>query len=1030
MRRIFLPLAALFLLLIPSLPANACSCGSSPMDETYKNALTIFEGEVIDGMGSTDCGQKKMLMRVDKVYKGVPGKEVYVHTEDACVGCGKYLSKGAKYMVFARGSSLDDLQVGGCGATYDLRRETQTPRNPFIEERQQQLAAIDEAILAQPENGTVLLRTKAEHLLYWQDYQQAEVVLKQLMERKSADLWAMNELMGVLYRQRKAQQIWDFHESLTTQGDRSILGGGWDGPRNNTAFALSFASLSLGKDLGEKFSLRIEDTQLTGLSQSGRKFRFPRFKKVIIENSNFSGADLSRMRVEESRFSGVDFSGAVFNDADFRDVSAYNSPFSRADFTGARVSKSHFAGDFSGAVFKKAHITDVQFNGADFTGADFSGAIVSGGMFAGAKFKGANLTGITLDGVRYDCTTEWPDGFDPQAAGATQVKECRGERGGRNAVKIPGYPESLASKTLEGKDYSGQTLERETGQDAQYHWAGKNLKRANFTNASFSAPGFSYSDLSGARFDWALLQQASFSDAILNDANFSHAYLLNASFKGVKSDKTDFTGAHLDRANFSEAEITNAVFREAQMISGGFNETKMPDADFRDARLMGTTFLKSDFTGADFSGADLRGARLQRGDMNVNYTRYRNTAPLEKTLFKNAKFAKANLDGADLRGADFTGAKLTGASLLFAKYDCNTAWPDNFDAGSHGAVLSGSICEGKPVAVPQIGQAPLKQADLSGTTLGSINLSGKDLSRAKLDGADLSQANLAKTDLTMAVFDCDTKWPEGYDPLSAGATLGQTFDEKCFAKYGRPKLAGRDLSGMNLFTASFGKADLKGANLSGASMGRADLFGADLTGADLRDADLSMANLNGAVLKDAKINCNTDFPRGFDAAAQGAKDAGGDCQPRTNKNDPSRVAVQMLVHDWRKPPAVKGISVKNEDMSWFRPPGREGLEDAVFENVKMRRALLGHVQIKSSKFINSELTRVFFKKTILADVDFSGSILKDADFSDARLKNVNFSKADIRGAYFSQTDFENVNWEGVIYDCTTKGAPLPLKPCN
>lgn len=475
--------------------------------------------------------------------------------------------------------------------------------------------------------------------------------------------------------------------------------------------------------------------------------------------------------------------------------------------------------------------------------------------------------------------------------------------------------------------------------------------------------------------------------------------------------------------------MTNAIFKGILMTSGGFGNSKMPKADFRDARMVGTLFFKSDFTGADFTDADLRGVRLQQGDRNINYTRYRNTAAPEITRFNGANFTNAKLDGADLRGGDFTGANFDGATLALAKYDCTTSWPEKFDAAGMGAFLASSACEGKPVSSPVLPKE-LTGADLSGAVLGSTDLAGKNLSRANLKGADLSLAKLGNTDLTLAMFDCDTKWPDGYDPLQAGAVLGQTFDEKCFAKYGHPKLAGRNLSGMNLFTAAFGKADLKGANLSGASMGRADLYGADLTGADLRDADFSMANLNGAVLKDAKINCNTDFPRGYDAAALGAKDAGGDCQPRTNKNDPSRMAVQMLVHDWRKPEPTKGFTAKNEDMPWFRLQGRTPLQDAVFENVKMRRALLGHGQLKGVKFIGSDLTRAFFKKSYLESVEFSGSRLQDADFTEVRMKGVNFAKADVSGADFTGAQFDNVSWEGVIYDCKTNGAPLPEKACK
>ena len=54
--------------------------------------------------------------------------------------------------------------------------------------------------------------------------------------------------------------------------------------------------------------------------------------------------------------------------------------------------------------------------------------------------------------------------------------------------------------------------------------------------------------------------------------------------------------------------------------------------------------------------------------------------------------------------------------------------------------------------------------------------SGADLKWANLKWANLRQADLrgAKlmgADLTGARYDTDTKWPEGFDPVAAGAVL-------------------------------------------------------------------------------------------------------------------------------------------------------------------------------------------------------------------------------------------------------------------
>ena len=72
--------------------------------------------------------------------------------------------------------------------------------------------------------------------------------------------------------------------------------------------------------------------------------------------------------------------------------------------------------------------------------------------------------------------------------------------------------------------------------------------------------------------------------------------------------------------------------------------------------------------------------------------------------------------------------------------------------------------------------AILKRANLSGATLLGANLKAANLRMAKLNNADLLGANLTKANLTKAVlnnaeYNSNTKWPEGFDPVAAGAKL-------------------------------------------------------------------------------------------------------------------------------------------------------------------------------------------------------------------------------------------------------------------
>ena len=65
---------------------------------------------------------------------------------------------------------------------------------------------------------------------------------------------------------------------------------------------------------------------------------------------------------------------------------------------------------------------------ANLTGADLSGAYLSGADLRGANLRwadltGADLTGADLSDAKNNADTTWPEGFDPEAAGAVLVED-------------------------------------------------------------------------------------------------------------------------------------------------------------------------------------------------------------------------------------------------------------------------------------------------------------------------------------------------------------------------------------------------------------------------------------------------------------------------------------------------------------------------------------------------------------------------------------------------------------------------------
>ncbi|GAB6051968.1 hypothetical protein JCM17960_07880 [Magnetospira thiophila] len=151
-------------------------------------------------------------------------------------------------------------------------------------------------------------------------------------------------------------------------------------------------------------------------------------------------------------------------------------------------------------------------------------------------------------------------------------------------------------------------------------------------------------------------------------------------------------------------------------------------------------------------------------------------------------------------------------------------------------------------------QPDLSQADLRGANLSGMDLAEAVMSLANLKKANLSGANLKSSNLAGAILE---------DVNLAGCVMvGSNLSG---ARLTRTNLAGADMRRVNLSGARFGGeailtgTDLGSANLAGAKLGGSILSGANLAranlaGADLRNTDLSGANLSGAVTAGARFD--------------------------------------------------------------------------------------------------------------------------------------------------------------------------------
>lgn len=161
---------------------------------------------------------------------------------------------------------------------------------------------------------------------------------------------------------------------------------------------------------------------------------------------------------------------------------------------------------------------------------------------------------------------------------------------------------------------------------------------------------------------------------------------------------------------------------------------------------------KSTLREFDLSGRDLVDIQLAKAELC--------SANLRAADLYQAVLEKADLSLADLSGANLILANLSGTDLMLANLG---------GASLSGANLCGAVLSGAYLARANLIGANLKWAVMNGVDLKESNLYQADLSGANLTLANLSGAYLRKARLEGARYDEATRWPDGFDPVAAGA---------------------------------------------------------------------------------------------------------------------------------------------------------------------------------------------------------------------------------------------------------------------
>gem|GEM_PF-1755800 len=700
----------------------------------------------------------------------------------------------------------------------------------------------------------------------------------------------------------------------------------------------------------------------------------------------------------------ADLTAATLTAADIQGSDLTDATLVSVDLENANLSRSRLVGSAGGDIAPGTILDAKAKQNLDLSFSNFKNT----------KVQAATLTGATLVGIQTSQTTNF------QKAVLTGV--------------------NLKSTDLTGGDFTEANL---TNADLSNFSSDSNT---DFTKANLTTSNLELADIRGSVFDGANLTGANMRGLIvdefttmtgaimmgvdLSEACLSNSQILNGQvLMGASLEKTYLVGAQMNGADFTGASLREAIF------GGGLTETNhcrcRPEGG---PSFCG--FVRA--TGANFSGADLSKAKLSNTD-------------LRKVILDAANLSSAIVDGTDLRQASLKKANLSKANLqtaLLSGADFSEA--DFMDANLSGNLLSDGVFISANFVRTNINGTVFERANFTGavldsvrsnrdTTMRSANLSvaaivnclQADLTDANLQNASLARGALPPADYATD-YNCRINFEGASFASSGNSSCGTTFPfalingglaasgvfqtENLIQNLENQKrhldcayLPAADLSGKNLSSAQLRGANITGAklnrsasgtetnlsnarldraNLSTANLEWANLFGAVLNRSDLSDANLEKSDLRGADLRDSKLTSGTKFELAKYSCAGSSRSG---CT-----QFPSYSSFR-----WRQ---LKMLGPQS-DLAGVDLSGYPGLTSPP---VDLRRA-----NLKSAKFVWTDVSNVNFSNANLGSVNFSNATTRGSNFSRANLKSAVFSGATIASSTsFSGSNLIEANFVG------------------
>jgi uncharacterized protein YjbI with pentapeptide repeats len=133
---------------------------------------------------------------------------------------------------------------------------------------------------------------------------------------------------------------------------------------------------------------------------------------------SLNGADLSNINLSRHYFAQVDLSGANLSGANLTRITLSRACLYSANLSGANLSHA----DLNGTELSKANLDGANLSESDLRGVHLKDTSLDKTILKGALYNTKETGWKDADYHDYQLLpTEWPDGFDPKAAGAIET---------------------------------------------------------------------------------------------------------------------------------------------------------------------------------------------------------------------------------------------------------------------------------------------------------------------------------------------------------------------------------------------------------------------------------------------------------------------------------------------------------------------------------------------------------------------------------------------------------------------------------